>query len=234
MMNPDTREFLLHESEQIWKHLDHIWQTRNRTIALYITALGALAAAALNVAPEPETCKRTGVGFFVLGPLLCLPEYFIATVVTFVAVVSIVASMLLIRFHTLAKEYVTTVNYVRRAFRDGDRSGLEPYLVLPADARVGMTRGIDLWILLTLSALGGLVLAVGAAHFLNWELLAGRPCRLGWAPPLVLPVWVLIWLNWYVHRSRATDAKLRKRLNLAPPSGNRRWQRTRKGPNGKP
>jgi hypothetical protein len=211
MMNPDTKAFLLHESEQIWKHLDHIWQTRNRIIALYIAALGAIAAAALKVALDVERtpeCTLTGVGCFVLGKLLCLPKYFVVTVVTFVAVVSIVASVLLTRFHTLAKEYVTTINYVRRAFRDGDRLGLEPYLVLPTDARVGGIWGVDLAMLLFLNTLGGAVLAVGAAHVLNWDCLVGW--RMGCVPLLLAPVWMVFWFFWFWWGSWATRRKLER------------------------
>ena len=195
-MIPDTKDFLLREYEQIWKHVQEIWTTRNQIIGLYFAIYGGLAGAGLALVSRQDKCDG----------LACLPGYFVLIVAPFLVVMSAVASLLMIRLHTLTAEYVTTLNYIRKAFLENDREFLGKYSTLPTEMKLSKVYRINFYILLAPVAMGGVTLAFLLLHTGKWSGLA-------WILAVImLVIWEEFWRRFYGESCRLADAQVKKRV----------------------
>ena len=178
-----------------------------------------------------EECRKAAWnGVFFVEALVCLPRYFVIPATTFLVLVSVIASLLLIRFHTLTSEYVSCLNGIRAAFVSTEPRLLEAHVLLPRGQALARGARIDLQILFIVNVLGGLVIAYGLCHFLNRPEIGALHWRsaLRWIPGIAGGVWVLVWCAVYSIACKNADRDMASRLGVEKAPRGNRWQWVRK------
>ena len=217
-MKAETKDFLLSEYDEVWKHNTYVVDTRNKAIALYFTITGAIAAAGLSLFDKQLRCQiPPWIGNAWVDQLVCLPRYFAVPSLLFLIITTVVTLLILIRPHRLSAEYMTVLNRIRAAFLEDDREFLQRFLVLPTEQNMARRFKINFWIIGAVSVVGALVIAFSVAYVLNWPLaqrVTGHHPAWRAAPPLIALVWLVVWVALYNMQTAWTDREVKKRLRL--------------------
>jgi hypothetical protein len=113
-MNPDSRDFLLREYQEVWAYSREIAGMRVKAVAFFIIVLGGVTGGAISLKMPP----------------LELPSYFVYAAGSLLLLASVTLQVHLVRWRSQAVEYAITLNGIRAAFTDNDLT-VGKYLVLP-------------------------------------------------------------------------------------------------------
>lgn len=215
-MRTETKDFLVREYDQVWKQTLDIQDTRNRALGLYLALFGAVAAAGLPLVGR-SSCGSPPpwIGNRWVDTLVCLPRYYAVPSIAFLVLTSAVMLLLLIRWHVLMAEYMTSLNKIRAAFLSEDSDFLTHYLVLPTDQVRARVFRINFWVLVIVDSLSALVVIFASWWFLNLPLgqrLAQPPAVWAFAPLALAAVWGASWIWLYCYSATQMDSRLCKLL----------------------
>ena len=221
-MKPTSKEFLLAEYENVWKHNTWILDTRNKAVALYFGLIGAVAASGLALVSTSYCEIAPWIGDRYVGSLVCLPRYFAVPSLAVLLTATSVTLLTLIRFHALNAEYATVLNCIRAAFaaEDGD---LAEYLTLPRDQNRAFVFRINFWIIMTVNGVGALLIWFLIVYILNAPGIQRLPWPprnfLAWGPLLGAVAWLAFWAGFYALTAWLGDRDVRGRSRPRNVSG---------------
>lgn len=211
-MRTESKDFLVREYDQVWKQTLDIQDTRNKALGLYLTLFGAVAAAGLPLVGR-SSCGSPPpwIGNRWVDALVCLPRYYAVPSIAFLLLTSAVVLLLLIRWHVLMAEYMTSLNRIRAAFLRQDSDFLSSYLVLPTEQVRARVFRINFWVLVIVDGLSALVVIFASWWFLNLPLgqrLAQPQAVWAFAPLVLAAVWGASWIGLYCYSATQMDRRL--------------------------